>query len=526
MDNEIKELIKNVRQLNKENKHLDVVNILTEEKLNSYQNLDLFKEIAIAHNSLIDYAKSDYYLEKARQLYPNSIGLLLIAGNIYSKRNDYEKAIHIFEKVIDIDSRLNLPYLGIGNAYSKLKNLKKAEEYYIKAIEYDPKFPLTYASLAVLYNKFDLKDKAIKQFEKSLEIDPQFDFSLFYLAEALLRENNLKQALYYYKELINIANEKETLYKDLAKLKIEEIHKRIKNEYFNKISHVISQIKNTLLFKDSYVTHYTGIGVGKALILDNSKFRLSEGSYLNDTSEGREIFNYLKFKVSDETTSDVNIEMYIKKPFIGSFVAEIKHNNLTLWRMYGKDNKDEAKGCAITLNKDLFIQSIKDLLQPDEEISMILDENLNFYRVAYLDGVKFFLPHAKPNEQKRLNKLMGDLLSITNDFNKNSPNKTPEDEKDVLTAINEIAYLFKSVEYQHEIEVRLVVKGIGFIKEIDTKFYPPRIYLNTIPINPLIKKITIGPKVNHPDEWAAAFHYKLEKEGLVSEINISHLPFK
>jgi len=47
-----------------------------------------------------------------------------------------------------------------------------------------------------------------------------------------------------------------------------------------------------------------------------------------------------------------------------------------------------------------------------------------------------------------------------------------------------------------------------------------------VPIRSLIKKITLGPKVDRADEWAAAFYYSLEKDELKPCIHISHLPFK
>jgi hypothetical protein len=43
---------------------------------------------------------------------------------------------------------------------------------------------------------------------------------------------------------------------------------------------------------------------------------------------------------------------------------------------------------------------------------------------------------------------------------------------------------------------------------------------------PVISKITLGPKVERADEWAAAFNYSIKNAGNEAEIIISHLPFK
>ena len=86
--------------------------------------------------------------------------------------------------------------------------------------------------------------------------------------------------------------------------------------------------------------------------------------------------------------------------------------------------------------------------------------------------------------------------------------------------------MFKTSEYQYEHEIRLVVKGIGFEKKVDVELTPPRVYIELTEVNPSIRKITLGPKVEKADEWAAAFYYTLDKSDYHPEILISHLPFK
>jgi len=103
-----------------------------------------------------------------------------------------------------------------------------------------------------------------------------------------------------------------------------------------------------------------------------------------------------------------------------------------------------------------------------------------------------------------------------------------EQKTSVKELLNSIAYLFKSVEYQYENEVRLIVQGVGFEKTIDTNANPPKVFIELIDLIPVLTKITFGPKVERADEWAAAFNYQIKKEITNStiEIVISHLPFK
>jgi hypothetical protein len=264
------------------------------------------------------------------------------------------------------------------------------------------------------------------------------------------------------------------------------------------------------------------------MILKNSLFRLSEGAFLNDTSEGRELFNYLNLELTNRTADETIAESYIERPFIGSFVAESKCNDLTLWRMYGKEAQAEAKGCALTIHKEKFIKSIKDKISPTDidegtEAETQIEEQFTFFNVAYLLKEKFILPGKEDSMELPLNDLMSALKNKVSELNK-------EQKAAIAIRLNDIAYLFKSSEYQYENEIRLVVQGVGFLKTIDCSFTPPKVYIELVDIVPALKKITLGPKVERADEWAAAFNYhikeQLKKNTEKVDIVISHLPFK
>jgi hypothetical protein len=209
-------------------------------------------------------------------------------------------------------------------------------------------------------------------------------------------------------------------------------------------------------------------------------------------------------------------------------VAASKYNDLTLWRMYGKEEKEEAKGCAITINPPLLLEALKQQLMPKGQNSISPQEDgfFSFYKVAYRaqDG-HFILPGALPEEVDTLNGYMQHLQEKVKDI-LGKESTTAEDRQNILLRLNEIAYLFKTDEYQHEQELRLVLDGIGFEKKVELGTVMPRVFIELVNIRPLIQKITIGPKVERGDEWAAAFYYSLDKDNLRPEICISHLPYK
>lgn len=518
-------LLQEAIDFNKQEKFTETIDLLSEQVLEKFNNADLYAEKAQAYWRVKNNEQCELMANKSLLINSNNAKAHHYLGHIYSEK-EYEKAIEHYEKAIELAPNLTYSYHGLGNAYSYKKEYDKAIECYNKAVLIDPQYSSAYHNLGIVYSDKENYDKAIECYDKAIQLDSNLDISYYCRADVYFEQNKLKDSLKDYETYISLAKEKSGIYYSFAIDRIEIIKKKINSKDFEKISNLVSEIKKMLLYEQDCITHYTGISIAKELIINNSKLRLSEGTFLNDTSEGNELLNYLNLNKINPTVSTNTSEIFTQKPFIGSFVAETKHNDLTLWRMYGKEGKEEAKGCAITLNKEILIQSIKDKLAPDSKSKLDnrIAEEFNFYKVAYLKDQQFILTVANANEQNSLNDAMQSLVKAIEDF-KSIPIKNKEYKKDIIEELNKIAYLFKSAEYQHENEVRLVV-NLDYEKKIDQVHTPPKVYIELVPITKSIAKITIGPKVERADEWAAAFYHHLDKEGIKPEINISHLPFK
>jgi hypothetical protein len=239
---------------------------------------------------------------------------------------------------------------------------------------------------------------------------------------------------------------------------------------------------------------------------------------MNDPSEGKEFFNFLEYKPYTSCNDGFHLEFFLPKPFIGSFVTKDKHDDLNMWRFYGKEERVEAKGCAITFHMQKFIDEIKNFLSNEKkEARQANESDINFYRVVYVETgtTNFFIPNS--NNSKNLKKLMEKLKEKTSSYKGNYKTSLEK-------YLNSIAFLFKNDVYKNENEVRLVVKGIEFEKQYDKDFTPPRVYIELESIKKIVTRITLGPKVDKVNEWASAFHYSYEINA--PEIIISHLPYR
>ncbi|RYU92291.1 tetratricopeptide repeat protein [Mucilaginibacter terrigena] len=493
--------------------------------LNPNEYLNYYNRATI--NSLLknyDNAFEDF--EKSINLNPNNALIFYNRALLLQSLNNYQRALEDYNKAISIDKNYYQAYNNRAILLYKLKQSEKAIKDLDKAIDLNPEYKLAYNNRAIIFNKLKKYDKALSDYSEAIRIDK--DYASVYFNRAILYKNLGKNiySLDDYKTYAKLNEFASDSYIKIALSEIKDLEEKISNEWYEKISLIVTNIKKILLFDDGYLTHYTSLSSAKAIILGNSPLRLSEGAYLNDTSEGTELLNFINFQIKNITPENTIEEQFVERPFIGSFVSSKKHNDLTLWRMYGKEIDTEAKGCAITINKNDFINFLEDKLSPeeDEEFHQI-DEKFTFYRVAYKAKDKFVVPDISTTNNRRLNKLLVDLKKNVGDL------KTVQKDR-IAQLLNDITYLFKSAEYQYEQEVRLVVQGVGFEKTIDMLSIPPRVYISLIDIVPVLEKITIGPKVEKSDEWAASFNYHIKKCNRTMYVQknigivISHLPFK
>ncbi|RPH30296.1 MAG: tetratricopeptide repeat protein [Bacteroidales bacterium] len=557
------ELFRKAQNLNAEKKYSEVIEILSEEILEKYNDADLYSEKSQAYYRLERYDLCEENVKKALKIDPNQFNAIYYFANILYHLEKYDEAIENYNKAITLNPMIGNPYLGLGIVYFQLKKNNIAIEYLNKSIELDPKndnafyalgnvyfeikeydnakkfynqaiklnpnIAYYFYGLGITYKNLDEFDKALDSYNKAIELDPKYGPPYYTRAYIYDKRNEYKNAINDYIKFLELTNDKSDYFAAQAQSKIDELNKSINNQDYSSIEQLVKKIKGLLLLNDSNVTHYTSLSAAKILILDECKFRLSECAFLNDPSEGIELLNFLEVSEIPKNYKENNATTFTRKPFIGSFVSETKHDDLTLWRMYGKDNKEEAKGCSITIDCLKMQENLKNTIISTNKTAVPeeIDDDFNFYRVVYRiqDPKKPFKILGAEIDDVNLNKDLFELKEKIKKYNAKR-NTTFSKIKDLHELLNSIVYLFKSGEYLYENEIRLVVNGVGLEKIIKIDENLPKVFIESVTINPMIKKITLGPKVERINEWAAAFHYKLDKLGYHPDIYISHLPFK
>lgn len=484
--------------------------ILAVKNLTSYRNI---KELPsqdknYLYNELLLVIKE--YKEQN-----SSFELKLQEANINFELKDYAIAIELYKELIAEKDDITEAYRNLGIIYIAQENFIEAINVLNIAATLQPDNFLTYVKLGDAFVLLNNYENAIINYEKSIELEPSFGWAYFDLAKVYIKLEDYDMAILYCTKVLELNLENNKYLYERVNETLSEIDKRKLNSDYEKVSLLIDEIKE-LLHTDTYIiTHYTSLSTTRALLLKKGKLRLSEATFLNDTSEGRALLSYLNVEENRRTNNDLSYE-FIKKPYIGSFVNHELDNDLTLWRMYGKEEKEEAEGCSLKIDGVKFISEFRDSIKKDSnQWNDDIAKEFKFYRVAYL-GDNF----CKSGDIKN-DKLLKLKLSELKNFIKKIELTT-----NILQRISEITYLFKTKEYQHENETRLVLSSSILNEVLDESFVPTKVYVELAPVNSSLIKLTIGPKVKLADEWAASFFYSLKKENLFPKIEISTLPFK
>ncbi|HRD37707.1 MAG TPA: tetratricopeptide repeat protein [Bacteroidia bacterium] len=474
--------------------------------------------------ALLDYAK-------VISINPNEARAHLAKGNVYYFLKQYDRAIDSYENGLKVDKNNALLYRNLALVYRQLKDFDRSIFYADKAIEINPNLSTAYNDRGVSRIEKGLFKEAIQDFQQSILIDKDLHITYIHLAEAFKKEKSYDEARKIYEDLKRLVTDEKNYFYQEALLKINEIDKIKQDENYAKLEELVEKIKQTLLYEGDALSHYTSLTNLSSLILKGGDFKLSEATYLNDTSEGKPLFSFLGLKENN------NIQ-FIKKPFIGSFVPSNKADDLALWRMYGKENHIEAQGCSFTIDASKFLQNLKSKIlyqesdfhsnkssnhESSNSLNITLD-NLFYYCVAYfnMEENKFVIPNY-PAKATELNEVICELKDL---IAKPNSNKHDEFYINVNNKLTEIAYLFKGFEYQYENEVRLVVEETGFEPKINLARTPPNIYINTTPITDFLTEIIFGPKIERAEEWTTTFNYALNKDNLKCKIKKSSIPFK
>lgn len=134
---------------------------------------------------------------------PNNILPHNVLGLLYKNENNYEKAMHHYNRSIEIHPHA-ASFYNKAHLYELTGQLELAKVNYEKAIELNPYVANSYNNLAVVYTKLKNVEMALNYFNKAIQADPA-DVRYYYNIGYTYEENrNYKESLIWYQRVLKI----------------------------------------------------------------------------------------------------------------------------------------------------------------------------------------------------------------------------------------------------------------------------------------------------------------------------------
>ena len=562
-----------------------------EQAYNNVSRSDSAEQYAKAQVNLGALLKQTQRFKEAEQAYKNviredSLKQYAMAqvnlGLLLAQQKNFKEAEQAYKNVKREDSgeQYAKAQFNLGNLLREQPDCKnKAEECYKNVSSEDSKQAYAYAQWN-LYWIFGKNKNYL------INIQKEHDEETYAKARFILGslEENLDSKNHYWRQIPEDSEQykKESYQINVVKNIAELKESQYKNELFE-VFEGVSEVLETLFVNNQYeqsIAHYTNLSVSKLLLSNKnekledfepkSKLRLNTINLMNDPEEGL-LINKLLCLSSKIITQD--------SAFIACFT--LHHDSLNQFRLYGKEDKEEASGLSLVLNKNFFAteHNAARIYQKEASTSERTEndkEKINslaampLYRCIYFDPTSGLIKVAQREEWsfKREFKLEGEhdwyafneqaennwqqylegsdsevgiieieknvrssLESLSKLVKSLEPEKLNDKEQEILAEILlPLRYLMKHMAFKEEQECRIV-----YVTQMDNSLIQyhekiNRIYIDYEPsVMEHLEKIYLAPKAKGEKmvfEYLCSRGQTVRKGKTPVKVKISQNPFQ
>ena len=427
---------------------------------------------------------------------------LLVNSYIFNKK--YEDAVELSDEIIKQFGDKSEYFIVKANAYNGMGNHDLEKECYDKARSCKEPSLLAVLRLVELHCGEKINESTIFENLSNLKNNTVYSDEKY---------------MYILKHIIDIT-------KEIALDKKGEVryHLLCLVNQIIKIKSLLKYPYSRVIGKE--IAHYTKINTLKCLLGTDdvsSKFRLQNVAYMNDPSEGEILWKLLDTLYPDVYPDELphdtvlsnssftrNIlekrphdkslmNLYSSNTYLASFSEE--KNKLPLWTQYA----DDGKGCCIVFDSNFFDDRDESFVNGsnyhpanDKQNDYLLAEEYCLYRICYVDDSKDKI-EPQNEDDKKISVELKDIIKIMKNL---KSLKLDEIMIPALNLLDQIRYLFKSKDYEHEKELRIVkFPNKDMIMADSEHFRVPHLYIE-INKEIKIKEVVLGPKTERMSEIA------------------------
>jgi tetratricopeptide (TPR) repeat protein len=145
------------------------------------------------------------------------------AGVMAYHNGQYEKALEMFRKAVEIEPAMTEAYNNLGLAYTEMNDVKRATEAFRKAIEIEPELAAAYNNLGYVFYRLGSYDEAIEMYNEAIGRSANNASAYTNLGNAYYKMKRIEDAIGAWKRALEIdpANEK-------AKRNLKRFHAEVK----------------------------------------------------------------------------------------------------------------------------------------------------------------------------------------------------------------------------------------------------------------------------------------------------------
>ncbi len=158
-------------------------------------------------------------------------------GLTYKLKKKYNIAIENFQRAVDFDKNHIESWKWMGLAYEATEDYDKALKNLEKSIEIDPNFADGWYNIGNVYKLKKEFDKAIESYNRAIEINPEFAKAWFFMGCVYFDKKDYNNAIKYLEEAIkkdpNLGQEINPLIKEL-KINFDKLNESLSMSFINR----------------------------------------------------------------------------------------------------------------------------------------------------------------------------------------------------------------------------------------------------------------------------------------------------
>jgi len=143
-------------------------------KISQKNDFHSYSQLGIQEQELGNYEKAVELFKKSIELNKDYSKSWLNLGACYLKLNKLNEAESALKQAAALNPSDYSAHNNLGIVYSKLNKLEKAISEFQTALTLNPKSANTYFNLGLAYDSLNMKDKAYDAFKKAIELNPKY----------------------------------------------------------------------------------------------------------------------------------------------------------------------------------------------------------------------------------------------------------------------------------------------------------------------------------------------------------------